>query len=128
MSNNFISTHDIAEAEYTVGHDTDTLWVISKDGKQKYTIARNTDEREFYGDIKLIRISLLIPSRVAKRQYMNISNVELSEMPIKLWSENMIYYHSMCGHASVETLKPLKELNIYPKMKKEYDDVKRANV
>lgn len=112
MSNNFISTHDIAEAGYTVGHDTDTLWVISNDGQQRYIIAKNPGDRAFYGDTKLKPISLPIITRVSKQQYVKISNVAISEMPITYGRKNMIYYHLVCGHASVEALKSLKKLNV----------------
>ncbi|KAJ8139431.1 hypothetical protein OY671_007358, partial [Metschnikowia pulcherrima] len=131
---NMISTWSLAEAGYDVTHNTDELWITSKSDRKRYVIARSPGDHLFWGTSDLLPLeqseeppAALYPAlceNIGARQYAALLHIRTSEIPNPFGPRNLIYYHLVCGHASLEALKALRNLKIIS-FEDDRDDIQR---
>ncbi|KAM9909352.1 hypothetical protein OXX69_005504, partial [Metschnikowia pulcherrima] len=122
---NLVSTWHIAAAGYTVCHDTESLWLTEDITGEKFIIAHSPGDYLFWGSSKLKPLvseknatsaELMTSDKAWKginaHQFYLISNIKLTDIPNPFGTKSLLYYHLVCGHASLEALNALKKLKI----------------
>lgn len=121
---NLISTWAIANEGFEVSHDTKHLWVTSKETNKKFIIASSPGNNLFWGTSDLKPDEILPTPNFGERfkskgsSWINaqlfaiVSNINVLEFPNPFGPKDLVYFHLVCGHASLEALRSMRKLKV----------------